>query len=215
MHPRYLEWLDHVFNHPVGEDDRHRSSEICFEDDESTVALLLQETFTRSGKDLSSFSDAQVNEGIYYLAHPAEGDFVAVLTSAHVPLDLRVQGIRAIETLYRDCFAKRCTRTLSHLDQKGASLNQICYMFWDLNSLSYITNVPDQGAVGGAILGVLDSILTLDHLACQEAALHGLGHLFNDEPERVMSIVDGFLQTEILNDRLRDYALGAREGLVQ
>lgn len=215
MHPRYQEWLAHVFDHPVEKEAWHWGSEASFEGDEAAVAVLLEETFTRSGSDLLHFTDAQVNQGLYYLARPSEGGFLDALSSGAVPLDLRLRGIRSIETLYRDCFAGRCTEALTHLDEKASPLNAICYMFWDLNRLSYQEGLPDREAIGGAIFEVLESILAIPHLACQEAALHGLGHLSQGDPEQVGAIVDRFLKTEIGNEDLRAYAKEAREGLVQ
>ena len=216
MHPRYQEWLDHAFNHPVARKEWYWTSDAGFEaEDPATIAALLDLTFTRSGSDLLRFTDAQVNQGLYYLASPGAGDFLNHLTSDAVPLDLRLKGIRSILSLYRDCFASRCTKALSHLDEEASPLNAICYMFWDLNTLSYLEQIPDREVIGGAIFSVLDSVLAIPHLACQEAALHGLGHLSHDDPEKVAAIVGRFLKTKIRNRDLRDYAEAAREGLVQ
>jgi len=58
--------------------------------------------------------------------------------------------------------------------------------------------------------------LELDHIACQESALHGLGHWAHSYPERVEKIVDEFLtHNENLRPELKQYALQARSGKVQ
>lgn len=186
-----------------------------FEADEEYMAMLLEQTFARSGSDLARFTDEQVNEGLWYLASPGAGDLLDALTSAAIPLDLRLRGIRSIQTLFQDCFARRCTKALSHLDEKASPLNSICYMFWDLNRLSHLDELPDRDAICGATFAVLEDILAIPHLACQESALHGLGHLFHDDPEQVGAIVDRFLATEIRNEDLRAYAEAARKGTVR
>jgi hypothetical protein len=65
---------------------------------------------------------------------------------------------------------------------------------------------------------MLRSILAIDHSACQESALHGLGHrceIGRDNPE-VEAIIDDFLKRKLdLRPELRQYALSARRGMVQ
>jgi hypothetical protein len=57
--------------------------------------------------------------------------------------------------------------------------------------------------------------LAISHLACQESALHGLGHWKRAHPERVQAIIDAFLAKERgLPDVLRHYAKQARAGHV-
>jgi len=213
MHPRYQEWLVHVFDHPVSRKKWWLTADAPpFDEDEVLIATLVTETFTRSGVDLARFTDAQVNQGLYYLASPGASSDVNTLLSPEVPLDLRLRGIRAIVTLYRECFAKRCSPTLSHLDEKGTALNPICYMFWDLNGLGYLQECPDPEATGDAVFGVLAAILAIPHPACQEAALHGLGHLALFFGERVQTIIDSFLELAPTDQRLHEYARAAQEG---
>jgi len=62
------------------------------------------------------------------------------------------------------------------------------------------------------VLNVLERTLTIEHRACREGALHGLGHIANSCPENVREIIDGFLSKNKLDDKLVAYALKAREG---
>ena len=64
-----------------------------------------------------------------------------------------------------------------------------------------------------ACLTAMERTLEVDHPACQEGALHGLGHWLNDYPERARAAIDRFLQTCTLPE-LRQYALDARTGMI-
>ena len=58
-------------------------------------------------------------------------------------------------------------------------------------------------------------ILALDSLACQESALHGLGHWQHAYPEEVQQIIDRFLNAnKNLRPELAAYARSARTGCV-
>jgi hypothetical protein len=61
----------------------------------------------------------------------------------------------------------------------------------------------------------MERILELDSIACQEGALHGLGHWQREYPGEVERIVDRFLESRGgLDARLIDYAKAARCGCV-
>jgi hypothetical protein len=217
MHPQYQEWIRYVFDHPVTEPHWHLAAEAPqFQTSQEDYAELIRETFSRSGEDLVSFSDAQVNQGIWFLASPTESDFIFSLRDGAVPTPKKVAGIRSIYDLYRDCFAKRCTETLGHSDEPGASdLNQICYMFWDVCPLSYFHEAADAQELEDAIFSVLEDTLRIPHRACTEAAVHGLGEIAYRYPARVKDVIDAYLKTAQLDAALQGYAERAREGLIQ
>jgi hypothetical protein len=134
MHTRYSEWIRFVFDHPVEghlPEWYHREDAPEFIASHEDYAILLSETFSRSGNDLLVYSDGQVNQGLWYLTNPATSDFIHSLSHPTVSMNRRVESLRSVFDLYRDCFAKRCAETLGHTDEPGASeLNPICYMFW-------------------------------------------------------------------------------------
>lgn len=101
-------------------------------------------------------------------------DFILALKSPEVSLVKRIEIIQNIFHLYLDCFAKRCTETLSHLDEEGSPLNSSCYMFWDISFLACFKDASDNRQMQDAALDVLQKILTIKHRACQESALHVL-----------------------------------------
>ena len=87
-------------------------------------------------------------------------------------------------------------------------------MFWDLCRFSNLENMLGGKETRDAVLNVLERTLTIEHIACREGALHGLGHIANSCPENVCEIIDRFLSKNKLDDKLLAYALKAREGKV-
>ena len=224
MHPRYEEWLEFVFDHPVSDPAWYWDEDGPeFEAPEMDQAILIGETFTYAGRDLARFSDAQVNQGLWFLSSPALSDYGFSVKSETVPLEIRLAAIRGIYPLYRDCFQRRCAEKLSHLDRVGGrndlnlrtDLNPICYMFWDVTPLGYLKGHADEVALRDAIFGILEQTLELPHLACKEAAIHGYGEIQYYYPEKVKEAMDRFLGTEIADEDLRTYAENAREGRIQ
>ena len=216
MHPRYQEWLHHVFDHPV------TSQAWYFDDDASTfvaepadIVRLIADTFENAGRDLACFPDAQVAQGFWYLVSTAGSNYMYDLLDSDSPLSERIHAIASIVPLYQECFRPRCAETLGHLDEPGASdLNSICYIFWDVGPLTCLADAPDRTDLENAVFTTLETILTIPHRACRESALHGLGEMRHAQPERVHQIVDRFLECTAIDERLRAYALNAREGSI-
>ncbi len=217
MHSRYDEWLNFVFDHEVADPAWHWNIDYpVFTASEEEYAILIENTFSNAGRDLSRFSDAEVNQGINFLASAPCSDYFFALKDAKVPLETRLSAIRSISTLYRDCFQSRCTETLSHLEQRPRSeLNYVCYMFWDINSLGHLDGTDAQEALTDCVFSVLADTLMLDHLACKEGAIHGYGELWCGYPDKVEQAMDQFLLTEIACAELRTYARCARTGNIQ
>ena len=74
---------------------------------------------------------------------------------------------------------------------------------------------PNLRRLCGTALATMEHILGLGLLACQESALHGLGHWQRQHASEVVRIIDAFVlsQTE-LDPRLLAYANAARCGCV-
>ncbi|WP_038165109.1 hypothetical protein [Verrucomicrobium sp. BvORR106] len=214
MHPRYQEWIRYVFDHPVTQPEWHLDCNApSFEANETEEVQLIELTFRNAARDLAPFSNAQINQGFWFLASLAYSEHLNALRSNEVPLELRLSAIDSISSLYRGCFASRCSHTLIVSDDKPSSdLNPICYMFWDVATLSNLVGNPDEEALANACFSVLAETLQIDHPACQEAAIHGYGEFYFQYPERVAAAMDEFLQTEIADPRLRAYATHARTG---
>lgn len=216
MHARYEEWISFLFDHPVTNPEWHWAGDApTFDASEEDYAVLIEQTFGHSGRDLTRFSDAQVNQGINFLASTACSDYMFSLKDSKVPIETRLSAIGSIFVLYRDCFQARCTETLSHLDHvERSALNSMCYMFWDINALGCLEGTDDEGRLADCVFSVLADTLRLPHLACQEAAIHGYGEFSCFYPERVEEAMDEFVATEIPSAALRAYAENARIGYI-
>jgi hypothetical protein len=214
MHPRYQEWLSFIFDHEVTDPEWYRRpGSPDFEGSEADYATLIGETFRNSGRDLQRFSDAQVNQGIQLIVSPGNSDFIFALRDGSAPLAVKVDGIRSIVDLYRDCFAPRCTEILSDRDEAGGSpLNAICYMFWDICPLSYLRESRERAELAEAVLWTLEQTLKIEHRACREGALHGLSENAYAYPERVAKVIERFLSTHTVDPVLRGYAERAARG---
>jgi hypothetical protein len=213
MNSRYQEWLKHVFDHEIKYPlpqwywDADAPS---FEAPDDEMVELISQTFQNAGKDLAKYTDAQVDQGIWYFVSMSCSDFLRSLNSSEVPLEKRCEAIQNIFYLYSDCFAKRCAETLGHLSEEGSPLNSSCYMFWDISSLT----VSKAQELQEAVLNVIEKILTIEHRACRESAFHGLSEMFYSRQEAVQEIIDRFLSKTKLDEKLLIYARNAREGSV-
>jgi hypothetical protein len=180
-----------------------------------TIQFLTQ-AFENSSVLLQSYSDAQLNQGLWYLVSNSCSNHMFALLDNSVPWPARQRCIRSIHSLFEECLAKRCTPHLSHLDEPGAGpLNLVCYMWWDIIPLYGRPNDPEWTEMDNEILSVLESTLKLDSLACQESALHGLGHWHFYYPARVEEIINTFLENhKEIGEELRTYAMSAYNGCV-
>lgn len=160
---------------------------------------------------LAGYSDGEIAQGLWAIA--SDGDYAAVLSDLTVPLSDRCRCLNALATLFRDLFAPRCTDHLEHCSETGNPLNPICYMWWDL---FYFRPAPEErAAVTEAVMRSLTTILHLPAMACQEAALHGLGHWWEVDVSTIQHTIDDWLQGHPpTRPELRDYALSARCGCV-
>jgi len=217
----FEEWLLYVFDHPVDEMknawywDMDREWWDEAENPAETVQFLTQ-TFENAGVLLEPYSDAQLNQGLWFLVSNACSNHMFALMDESVSWPERQRCISSIHQLYEQCFAKRCSSHLSHVDEPGANpLNLVCYMWWDLMPISGMPDNPTHREMDEAILQVMDSTLQLDSIPCRESALHGLGHWQPQYPERVGKIIDKFSMSQPeLPAKLRAYMINAYTGYV-
>ena len=155
---------------------------------------------------LAPFTDAQVNQGLWYIADLSCSDYMYVLlTDNSVRESDRLRGIESAYTLFEKFFAVQCSAHLSHRDEPGANpLNSVCYMWWDLLDMN-----------SRILPRIMEKQLHLNSIACQESALHGLGHAHRYFPREVETIIDDFLSRKLtMRPELKTYALNARSGCI-
>jgi len=182
---------------------------------ELTVDYLTR-LFGRPLPVLYGYDDAQLNQGFWYLLSSACSSYMFAMTDEAVPLELRIKCVKSIQRVFEQIFSGLCSEHLLHIDEKGARpLNTICYMWWDLAPLLLEPDEPSKESISKTALEVMDATLKIDSIACQESALHGLGHWELYYPNEVAEIVDQFLkENPSLRSELKKYALDAREGQV-
>lgn len=88
-------------------------------------------------------------------------------------------------------------------------------MFWDLLPTHGKPDEVTSADLDRTLLAVMEEILKLEHDACRESALHGLGHWHFNYPQQVEQIVARFLQDHgDIRAALLLYAEKARTGYV-
>ncbi len=218
----YEEWVIYVFDRPVSWDypewywDNEADWWYSTADPPRTLAYLTR-LFEHIAEEAAPYSDDQMGQGLWYLASNACSEHMFALLDETSPWEARQRGLRAIHTVFADLFAARCAPILSHFDEPGGTkLNSVCYMWWDVVPLAYTSSLPDGLRLNETILEVMRRTLALDHDACREGALHGLGHWHYIAPAVTEAIIDQFLaDNPDLRPELRNYALAARSGCIQ
>jgi hypothetical protein len=120
-----------------------------------------------------------------------------------------------VSRFFAELLAPRCSPSLGHLSEEGAALNGVTYMWWESFPGFANPDDPQREPVDEAELACLKSILALDSAACQEAALHGLGHWVRREPGCERIIDDYLAAGNAARRELMGYARAARGGCIQ
>jgi hypothetical protein len=223
----FEKWLRDVFDHP--ETEKHREwietpppDFLDFLDDAppETVIQYITATFNTADELSQRNSDRQIADGLKYLANIA---FTCPIRDAFDPSsgvnrETQLACIVSINSLFERLFAVRCSPFLSHLltvVDKSNPLNHVCYMWWDMLPVHGHPQEPEYAEIDKACLEVMTKTLQLDSIACQESALHGLGHWSHRYREPVKALVQQFLDTNPgLDPDLKEYALRAQYGRV-
>ena len=176
----------------------------------------LTRLFSDPGGSLEGLSDEEIGVGLWSVLDSGGAGTALALNDATLPLDARITCVNQIPNLYRELFMPRCAERLGHLSEQGGRLEMICYMFWDVAVFGGPPGEREGNLFEDAVLDVLEDTLYLDHAACQESAIHGLGHRVRRHPERAPAVLDRWLRSgPMRDDRLRPYAEAARTGCIQ
>lgn len=218
-----------------------------YSSESARVVSYLGQLVGNAERLLLSYSDGQVAQGLEYLNNNSLSNYIFALMDLEVAWPDRRRSIQAIYVVFERVFNQRCSAQLSHTrtasDPPANPLNGACYMWWDtcpLHGQAAISAEEDfvldseelvdpgpridpyASELEAEILKILERTLALDNIACQEAALHGLGHRHYKHPEQVEEIVDAYLNEHLPEwpndaegESLRGYALAARRGTVQ
>jgi len=214
----FEEWVKYLFDHPVTDPEWYWEMNIDWWSESESPAItvsFMTQLFENAGTILAPYSDAQINQALWYIDSEIQG-YMYTLRASKVPLDERLRCINSMFNLYQQVFAVRCSQHLSHLNRSGepkpeglSVLNSICYMWWDISPLYPDMEVDNLEQMREAVLNVMRKTLELDSIACQEGALHGLGH-WDRIPEAGNIIGNWFNQHKNAPDELRLYAIRAQ-----
>jgi hypothetical protein len=218
--PSYDEWIDHVFDHavPFYEQAWYFEPDADWWDPVPAQAVaFLTRLFETPEPLVEQFADSQIGQGLYYLVSNSASTAFLCLLNDTVPVDERVACIAAMQTLFARLFQPRCEPILSHLDEPGGNaLNNICYMWWDVAPIGAIAKPSKPDPIHDACLSMMRGTLALPNHACQESALHGLGHWARAYPEFTAAAIDAYVaRNRNLRPELVRYAQAARSGCVQ
>jgi hypothetical protein len=213
------EWVAHVFDHEVPGQQAtwYFDCDSDYWDGPPDVTIeYITRLFENPVPYLQQYSDEQLNQGFWYLVPNSGSDHMFALLDEQVPIEARKRCVRSFYSLFEQLIAKICSPYLSHLNEPDVNpLNSACYMWWDLIPIHGKPNDPARQELDQEILIVIERILNIDSIACQESALHGLGHWEIYYPDQVHKIIDNFI-TSHLDSRvdLLNYAKQARTGYV-
>ena len=176
----------------------------------------LTRLFTDPVAALEGLTDEEIGIGLWSVLDSGGAGTALALDDDDLPLADRIACIRAIPNLYREIFVPRCAERLGHRSEQGGRLEMACYMFWDVAVFGGPPGRREGNLVEDAVLEVLEDILRMPHAACQESAVHGLGHRVARHPGRAPAILTRWLRSGAPRDeRLVDYARAASTGCVQ
>lgn len=212
------DWVRHLFDHPGTGPEWWWGPEAPFWQGPAALTIAhVTRLFDDPLPALSAYDDDQLNRGFWYLISNGASDCMFALSDASVPIADRERCLRSFATVFRTLFATRCTPHLSHRDEAGASpLNLVCYMWWDLLPFGGAPSDRTRTPLDVAALAVMADVVALDAIACQESALHGLGHWHDAYPRQVEDLVDRFVAAHPnARPELVSYAQSARSGCVQ
>jgi hypothetical protein len=202
--------MDRVFGEADPSDFQpDRLAGIC-EPDPATF-LKLAGIFEDPAPLLNRYDDGQLGQAFWDLGYTT---FAGVYEGS-IEWELRHRLIRSFETLFRDLFTARCAPVLGHLSETQNRLSVVCYMWWDFDCWCAMPDPLTRNPYDSALFASMKAILAIDHVACQESALHGLGHWQHAHKSEVEAIIDEFLQrSPDIREDLRHYAYNAHRGYV-
>lgn len=176
---------------------------------------LAADIFRGVAKIGSQFSERQVCMGLRYLVNPSCGPVAYLYLDASIDFGMREQAISNMQFVFSDLFARKLDKVGVYRGHSGVPMGygETCYMWWDMFPRHGVPRQVDMERIDSVICQTIGSILDINVLACQESALHGLGHWFSSRPDEVEAVVKSFLPR--VPSALRQYAFEAMQGMVQ
>ena len=187
-----------------------------WEPEPRTGIAYLTRLFANGPEVLQWFHDDQIAQGLTGLVNVMAIGAQPWMADPVTPAEERAAVWPAIASFFRDLLAPKCAPVLGHnATEATSSINTVTYMWWESFPGFTGPDDPHRQMVYDAELDCLESVLKLDSVACQEAALHGLGHWVRHEP-RCAEVIDRYLASgKAALPELVSYAKAARSGCIQ
>lgn len=216
-------WIEHAFGpavplhgNPWFLDPENLDTDYWDPDPRLGVAYLTR-LFAEGPQHLRWFSDAQIAQGLTYLVDTSAVGAQPYVADPTVPAKARSALWDAVALFFRDVLMPRCEPALGHLNETWNPINLVTYMWWEGFPATFHPGDPKRGAVVEAEIRALSEILELSSPACQEAALHGIGHYtrYDWARARCERLIDAYLERgEASRPELIAYARAARTGCI-
>jgi hypothetical protein len=183
----------------TGKEYWYYSAEIAFDPREVVEHYI--RLFSRPEFLLSRFSKRQLEEGFWAIQSPnLECGVLQLMFHEDLPFSVRENCIRSMFHLFERLFAHEPLETSVQM-----WWDSLCYD-WHCGNRARAKGGEDQ-LMQDVLFETLSRILELDSVTCQEAALHGLGHLHHPSTEQ---LVDAYLERRPgIDPELKKYALTA------
>ena len=225
----FEEWVTWAFDHPVAAETKdewwwgvpdHDEYGRLMDGPPQRALMFVTKLFESPLAYLSSYSDAQIDQGLNFIVFRACSNHFEGIMDRDIDLGLRSRCIRSLENLSRELFAPRCSDNVWIYTNP---LNHMCDMLWDMvvgdadtaeRNPDGIWQIVRYTEIDKELLDTLARILALPSVACQQSALHGLGHLVR-KAALGSDVIQQYLDTHPnLRDDLREYAQKALVGSV-
>lgn len=149
--------------------------------------------------------------GLRAIVDPAATILSYSLFAEDVSSELRTSVLAKMRSVFTEIFPCRCEPILAHRATSAISAwNSLCFMWWEILPRHGVPDLPFLHEADSAILELMGGVLEVEHLACKEAALHGLGLWQPACPEVVRSVIEA--HSNAIPDVLREYAESAKTG---
>lgn len=170
--------------------------------------------YAHAGEHLHPYSDAQVAVGLSYLYNNAITDVPFALEAAGVALDLQLQLLAWLPTLWHDAIGPRLAACGDDALQPRTPLGHVGHMWFDVWPAPYRhRGAPEWRR---AMAEVFESLIGSPNRSVQVAGLHGIGHCIRYlDGQRLRAAIDALIaRIDRGDEQLLAYAKGAADGMV-
>jgi hypothetical protein len=180
----YEEWLAYIFDHNCDESVLPTERRPWYLDADVHLRIgdpiVLIDYVGRMCREFAYLSQQyalpQLDQGVKFVLSAAGVWFRVYLLDERLPIDSRVACIRSMEIVFSEFLARSTAPLMEHC----------FYMWWEYLSFEKENRTGDMRQIRQAMFETLVRILAIDDPRCQQAALHGLGHLGHAEGHRVV-----------------------------